>query len=124
MGAMGPVPDEAIVVRGGLMPRRDLEISAEANYRYRAEHALSCWSFVGKTAGEIAVAVGTDDLPHGKLRASTAGRLRAVGFEAVSSEPPPGHVDVKLPGPVTDAIANDLELAFDPPIVNPVRRGA
>jgi hypothetical protein len=121
VGAIERLSDEAILVRGGAMLRDDLARSAEANYRDRGEYALSFWSFAGMTASEIAVKVGTDDLPHSKLRASTVGRLRAAGFEVVSSEPPSGHVDVKLPGPVTDAIANDLDVGFDPPIVNPVR---
>jgi hypothetical protein len=124
--------DEAVVVRGGAQwSREGLISSAEAHYRDRGEYALTVWSFPDKTAKDIVFAVGDESFPHGKIRVSTAGRLRSVGFEVIPSEAnqaePPGHVDVKpnFNQPLHDASADAFIAAFDPPIPNPlrVRRG-
>src|SRR5438046_3038630 len=101
------------------MVRRDLEDSAEVHFRDRGYYALSAWSFAGRTPDEIARAVGTDSLPHARMRASTVGRLRANGFEVDKSEPPPGHVDIRLDGPLSDTSAVALEASFGAPLRNP-----
>jgi hypothetical protein len=104
-----------------------LRISAEANYRDEGLYAVSMWSLPGLDAADIAREVGTEELPHGQIRASTVGRLRAAGFEVVRSEPvpgrAPGHVDVILARPLTEEAADALRAEFDPGQPNPVARG-
>ena len=120
------IPDEAVVVRGGAeWSRERLISSAEVHFRERGEDALTVWSLPDRTAEEIVLATGEKFFPHGQVRASTAGRLRAAGFEVVESEPnpdePPGHIDVKPNGRLDNAGADAFTAAFDPPIPNPLR---
>lgn len=123
----GHLPDEAIVIRGGVMKVGDLRVSAEKyEARYPGHYALSFWSWVGLTTAEIAQKVG-DKLPHPVLRESTALRIRS---QILSDKNPatlvktgdPGHYTLPLPSPLND---DDLALigqTFDPPKPNPVAR--
>lgn len=106
------LPDDAVVVRGGLMLRADLVLGAQAHFDSEGLHALSVYSAPGRTAAEIAVGV---PLRHSKIRTSTVGRVRAAGYDVVSSPGPPGHADLVLP---TDDDWSALDSAFDPPRPN------
>jgi hypothetical protein len=115
------LPGSALLVRGGKMFRPDLEISAEQHFRRFGHYALSFWSVPGKTAEQIAEQIGTEDLPHGTLRACPVERLRRLGYEVMFSGRP-WHVSVILPSPPSDRDWDNLEQAFDPPQPNPVAR--
>ena len=110
------LPDDAVVVRGGLMLRADLVLGAQAHFDSEGIHALSVYSAPGRTAAEIAVGV---PLRHSKIRTSTVGRVRAAGYEVVSSPGPSGHADLLLPTPPTENDWSALDSAFDPPRPNP-----
>lgn len=98
------------------MARGDVARSVEIHYRATTTYGLSAFSVPGADAAAIAAAAV---VPHRKIRQTTVGRLRASGFEVVASEPPPHHVDVMLPGPITDETYELLNAAFDPPEANP-----
>ncbi len=61
-------------------------------------------------------------IPNGKLRATTAGALRAAGFDFAYTPPPDCHYDVML-GTVTDEHLERFSAAFDEPIKNPTKGG-
>jgi hypothetical protein len=114
------LPDDAVVLRGGLMLPRDLDTGALTHYDEFGEYALSVYALPGRTADEIAILV---PLRHSKIRQSTVGRLREGGYEVVPSPGPPGHADLKLPSPPTEDDWKTLDALFDPPRLNPAARG-
>jgi hypothetical protein len=62
-----------------------------------------------------------DDLErYGKVRLSTVGRLRSLGFALLPTLDAP-HFDVLLPD-LEPGTLDRLELGFDPPVPNPARR--
>ena len=78
----GHLPDDAVVVRGGLMLRGDLMASAEDHAAENdGVYAISVSSWPDMTAEEIALRVkenrGADRNPlgHGKIRESAVGRI-------------------------------------------------
>jgi hypothetical protein len=106
----------------------DIKRAAEVNFRKNGSYALSVWSFPGLDAAGVARTVGdqvaANALPHRQMRQSTVQRVRDVGFDVTPSPPPPGHVDINLPGPMTDEMCELLDGAFDPPEANPIAGGA
>lgn len=110
------LPDDAVVVRGGLMLAADLELSAQSHFDLEGSYALSVFSAPGLSADEIA---GRVPLRHSKIRQSTVGRIRSAGYEVVSSAGPPGHADLLLPHRPSDRDWHALDIAFDPPRANP-----
>jgi hypothetical protein len=125
--ASGHLPDDAIVIRGGLMKRDSLRISAEAHEAENpGAYALSFWSWPGLTAEEIARRVGPENLPHKMLRKYSAGQLRNMAMsdgrplELVPTDED-GHYDVILPPPPTDDDLDLFDHEFDPPEPNPAR---
>ena len=110
------LPDDAIVVRGGLMLAADLAVGAQSHFDAHGFYALSVYCVPGRTADEIAIGV---PLRHSNIRASTVGRLRSAGYEIVASPGPPGHADLVLPTPPTDHDWKALDRVFDPPRPNP-----
>lgn len=114
------LPDDAVVVRGGLMTAADLERSVQIHFDSEGSYALSVFSVPGARTDAIAVGV---PLRHSKIRQSTVGRVRAAGYDVVSSAGPPGHADLVLPNPPTDEDWTALDAAFDPPCPNPATMG-
>ena len=110
------LPDDSVVVRGGLMLPADLALGAQSHFDSERFYALSVYSIPGMTAHEIAAGV---PLRHSKIRASTVGRVRSAGYDIVSSPGPPGHADLVLPTPPTDHDWSTLDRVFDPPQLNP-----
>lgn len=94
----------------------DLALSAQSQFDVEGVYALSVFSAPGMTADEIAEGV---PLRHSMIRESTAGRLRAVGYDVVSSSGPPGHADLILRDSPTDADWQALDEAFDAARPNP-----
>jgi hypothetical protein len=76
------LPDDAVVVRGGLMLPRDLDTGALTHYDEFGEYALSVYALPGRTADEIAILV---PFRHSKIqtidcRPLARGRLRSRAF--------------------------------------------
>lgn len=122
------LPDDAIVVRGGVFGGglESLQEAALDEYeRLRAEgdpepvHGLSVCCLPGMTAEEIAETVGSANLPHPRMRTSTVGALQSCGYEVVPSEWR-GHATLIFPKPLTEQDWHNLQESFGPPICNPV----
>src|SRR5439155_1606011 len=111
------------VVRGRVMAYPDVVGSAEVHHAKTGRFASSAFSTPGLTSTEIALAAGSEWLPHSKIRKSTVGTLRFEGFDVRRTPPPEGHVDIDLPHAVTEAVYATLDEAFDAPEANPVARG-
>jgi hypothetical protein len=110
------LPDDAVVVRGGVMEPRVLQVNAQTHYDDCGEFALSVASLRDASIEDITrVAL----LPNNQIRVSTVGRIRSCGYEVVPSEPPPAHADLKLPNPPTDDDWETLRSIFDDAIPNP-----
>jgi hypothetical protein len=113
------LPNDAVVVRGGLMDRERTAASATAAFRESGVYGLSVWAAPGMGADDIvrlARSHGPEFLPHAKIRTSTVGRLQPYTLEA---DNPGGHYLLKLPTPPTNADWDALELAFDDPRLAP-----
>jgi hypothetical protein len=110
------LPDDALVVRGGVMEPRVMQVGAETHYEDCGEFAISVASLPDASIEDITrMAL----LANNQIRVSTVGRIRACGYEVVPSEPPPAHADLKLPNPPTDDDWETLRSIFDDPIPNP-----
>jgi hypothetical protein len=124
--AVPPLPENAQVVRGGIMGSKSLESNA---YGSKADPscglwALSVWSYPGMEGEEVAEEarrVDPEALPQGKIRVSTAERIRSAGFELVATNQR-GHYSLVVPPEPEEPIWDDLREIFDEPIPNPVRR--
>jgi hypothetical protein len=115
-----PLPDGALVVRGGVMhPRATLEAARDAL-------AVMGTPAVSVFAGDAAT-VSVEDLvdmgpiPHASICISTVGRLRAAGFVIRRTGRYP-HCSVELGARPSIAAATRLTTAFDGPVPNPRTR--
>lgn len=124
------LPGEAIVIRGGILGGGLQEIQEQAEdefMRLQVEgdpdpvYGLSVCSLPNMTAGEIAEAVGTERLPHARMRATTVEALKSRGYGVVPSDWP-GHATIVLPGPATEQDWQNLQESFSAPMDNPVGR--
>lgn len=119
LGPEAELPEDAVVVRGGLMDR-DLTISnAHDEFKESGIYGLSVWSVPELDAADIirlARSHGSIYLPHAKFRQSTIGRLRPY---ALHQDIPEGHYLLKLPTPPADSDWDALERAFDSPEASP-----
>ncbi len=116
---LNPLGDESWVIRGGLMLLEPLCISAKDGLIVEGFHNLTFWGEDDKTVDEIAREA---DLPHGQIRVSTIGKLRALGHEPYRSEPWP-HLTVRFEAEPTDDELEALVGVFDDPIQNPHPKG-
>lgn len=112
------LPDDSLVIRGGLMRMDDLWAAAETCLAEKGFYGLSVWGAPEATALDL---VQAGNIRHGKIRRSTAGRLRTEGFP-VEPTGPPRHCTVYLGGLLTDNVLEKFEAAFDPPEPNPGKR--
>jgi hypothetical protein len=123
--------DEAIVVRGGKMERAGTIEKAEDAFNDIGVYGLSVWSATGLSAADIVrLARSHDDadsippqryIPHGQMRTSTAGQLRARGFDLVPDSPF-GHYLLTIPAPPTDDYWDALLEEFGDPEPTPSRQ--
>jgi hypothetical protein len=95
------------------MAVRDLVVSALRCYDDHGFFAWSFWARPGATADEIA---RDAPFPHPRFRESTAGRLRAAGFEPEIDHIEPGddHIQVRLQDEPDEPLCERLRDAFDP----------
>lgn len=114
--AQDQLPDEAIVIRGGLNARADVEEQAEDEFEENGRYAISCGADADMTLDELAMA---NQRPNRLIRKSTVGRLRAAGFDVMPPTGPTRHSDLLFPGPVTDELFAAFEDAFDDAEPNP-----
>ena len=112
-------PDDAIVVvRGGEMNSDFVRRTATRSFEEVGIFTVSVF---------LAVDVSVEDLcrniqdleRYGKVRYSTAGRIRTLGFALLPTLASP-HFDVLLPD-LEASTLDRLELGFDSPVSNPAR---
>jgi hypothetical protein len=118
-GSGGPdLPDDAHVVRGGVMSLDNLRTNVEAHFDEYGEYAISVFSVPGMSVYELALLAKR---PNRTMRVSACARIRGLGYEIVRSEEEggPGHADIKLPEEPTDEILQSIADAFGAPEPNP-----
>ncbi len=115
------LPNDAVVVRGGLMARNGLERAARNCFGAHGFYGLSLRCIPGMTAAEIARNTPSDKLPHPWIRSSTVGEIRASGYE-IRATFEPGHASLMFPGPPTDDDWETVESLFGPPQDNPAAK--
>jgi hypothetical protein len=120
-----PLPDQAFVVRGGLMAPETLTESAERHNQTaqrllgEGEYALSVFSDPTKDVATIC----QDAWPilrHPQIRVTNAAALRAVGYE-VFLNGEKGHSLIPLDPPPWEEDWVRLRSIFGPPQRNPER---
>jgi hypothetical protein len=111
------LPDDAFVVRGGMMTVENLRTNVEAHFDEHQEYAVSVFSVPGMEIQELALLANR---PNRQMRVSTCARIRSLGYEIVRSEDEgPGHADIKLPEEPTDEVLRQIADAFDEAEPNP-----
>ena len=73
---MGPLPDDAVVVRGGR--NRPEDIARATGTHPSGVSGVSVESAAGATVGQLAAAA-----PHGQIGVTTVGAVRAAGGDVV-----------------------------------------
>jgi hypothetical protein len=123
----GELPDEAVLVRGGEMYVKDLTTSAMAHFERHGSYAISLWSYplmdaseIAQEVGRLADAEGVRLLPNPKMRQTTAGALRALGYAPVPGGGRRGHVTLALDALPDDTEWASLVTAFQPAETNPI----
>ena len=82
---MGPIPDEALVVRGGLNRPEDIERGMSTHPS--GVTGVSVESAIGVTVEQLAAAV-----PHNQIGVTTVGNVRATGGDVIrTSGRSPNH---------------------------------
>lgn len=111
-----PPDDAVVVVRGGEMRSDFVRESAQDAFDGYGVFAISVALALDVSVEELCV---TDRriIRYGKVRLSTVGRLRGLGFALIPTLTRP-HYDVVLPD-LADATLDRLELAFDVAIPRP-----
>jgi hypothetical protein len=103
----------------------NLRGSAETHFALHGQYCLSFWASadldvagIVRAARAQGVITGDRNVPHGRVQVSTAGRIRAAGYELIPS-PPPGHYSLVLPDPPSDGDFEAVMSAFNDPEPNP-----
>ena len=113
-----PPDDVVVVVRGGEMNSDFVRRTATRSYEEVGVFTVSVFLAIEGSVEDLCRSV--DDLErYGKVRLSTVGRLRALGFALLPTLAAP-HFDVLLPD-LEAATLDRLELGFDSPVPNPAR---
>ena len=114
------LPDHALVVRGGTLATQDVLNNAEATHIQTGVWGISARSDVDASLEDLTRA--RRPLPHPQVSVTTAGDLRAAGFDVAMTAGPP-HCTVYL-GDETpdDATVTRLRKAFRAPVRNPLKK--
>ena len=114
------LPEGAIVIRGDLMDRRVLMDNALIEHDKSGRWALS----VGASARLDAAAIASEWPYRGKHYCpSTAGQIRAAGFDLVPDPPGSVHWLLMLNEEPVEETWERLKTCFGPPRDNPSYRG-
>ena len=119
---MTPLPDESLVVRGGLnLPSSFAQgsgIAADPDGKLRG---VSVNSAPGLSPGELTAPdpwTGYPGIPHNHVGVATVGAIRAVGGDVVPAPTRANPLHAIMSG-LTPEQASDL---FRPTVPNPIRR--
>lgn len=119
-----PLPDEAVVIRGGVMNLADLRLTAEAHHEAMKQHGVDEWalsinSIPGLTASQIARRAR---LFYGMICISTVGRIRGTGCDVHSDGRQDGHGNIVFAAQPGDTDLVRVRAVFDEPVRNPYPR--
>lgn len=117
MGEAQPLPDDAVVVRGGVPTAEGLRDKVREEKSYTGLFGLSVQAAPGVS---IETLVGAGNLPHKQIGVTTARELRQLGERLgvaldVVATPLAGmgfHATLKCPNPLPFDIAEQLVKAF------------
>jgi hypothetical protein len=111
-------PDDAVVVRGGLMNLVDVYRSVMFEYDETGRYGLSVSCLAGMTTDALAALAA---IPNAKIRVSTVARVQAVGCEVIHDPLPgyPAHALVTFEQEPSERQLVALTDAFDAPVANP-----
>jgi len=116
-----PPADTVVIIRAGVMAPQSIRRTATDAFE---DYGLYLVSVEAVLEGTVETTCRTSprigDL-YGKIRLSTAGRLRGAGFVLLATFDRP-HYDVALPE-LTNAVIDRLDGCFDATIPNPGRPG-
>jgi hypothetical protein len=122
--AGGRLPDEAFVVRAGIMELGDLRDNVDDHY-YRVlteeqieEWAMSVYCIPDQSAEYIARKAKKRNR---KMCVSTVGEIRAVGYEVRSDWDEDGHSNIMFDEEPTDEDLLTVKDVFSDPVPNPGR---
>lgn len=119
------MPDEAFVIRGGVMHLDDLRTNVDNHYDMvleaedREEWALSVNSIPGLRIRDLALKA---QRPNPKMCVSTVGRVRALGHEVRPDWEENGHSNIVFGSEPTDADLERVKAVFRGPCPNPGRK--
>jgi hypothetical protein len=114
------VPNDSIVIRGGILDVRDVREQAEDEFRRCGTYSISVATKPGATLGEIARVA---QLRNAKIRKTTVGVLRAWGFDVTPPKGRKQHSNLLLAKQrsLTDRDSTVLDALLDEPETNPGR---
>jgi hypothetical protein len=118
---MGPLPDDALVVRGGQnLPESFAQgsgVSVDSGGKVQGVSVNAAPGLSVKELTEPNPATGYPGIPHNRVGVTTVGKVRALGGDAVSSprRNNPNHATL---GRLTPEQASSL---FRPTVANPNR---
>lgn len=113
-----PPDDVVVVVRGGEMNGDHVRRTATDAHDEYGIYAVSVFLAVDVSVERLC-RVRPELQRYGKVRLSTVGRLRSLGFALIPTLDRP-HFDIVLPD-LDGATLDRLEVGFDLPIPNPGR---
>jgi hypothetical protein len=113
------LPDEAVVIRGGISTPQTLHKTALAHRDGHADFAISCRSLPQMSADDLA-RVDPPLVRYPRLRETTVGVLRSAGYDVVRDEPPPAHALIMLPPLPADEDYLVISASFSEPRENPL----
>ena len=109
------LPDDALVVRGGLMQLPALTKAVEKCITEQHRPGLSVFAGEVATKQELVEAAG-NRLRDTQVRFTTVGRLRAAGFTDMEQTSEIPHDSIWLPDQDWGGHLGALEAVFDPPV--------
>jgi hypothetical protein len=118
-GDVPPLPDEAVVIRGGISTPETLHKTALAHRDDHPDFAISCRSLPQMSADDL-TRVEPPLVNYPRLRETTVGVLRKAGYDVIRDEPPPAHALIMLPPLPADEDYLVISAAFSQPRENPV----
>lgn len=115
-----PPEDTVVVIRAGVMSPETLRRTAADSFEDFGAYLVSVEAVLdGQTVAETCRASPRIGTRYGKIRLSTAGRLRSAGLVLLATFSRP-HFDVALPD-LSDHSLERLLACFDLPVDNPGR---
>lgn len=114
-----PPNDTVVVIRAGVMEAQSVRRTATDSFDDFGAYLVSVEAVLEGTVEETCRTSPRIGGRYGKVRISTAGRLRAAGFVLLATFDRP-HFDIAVPD-VSDTTLARLGGCFDPPIPNPGR---